>query len=234
MNLNFLIGSVLTFILTACSAEAGDAKTHLNDSIAQLIPSTHVLSESIQGDLNGDKINDYVLIIKGTKKNAIIKNTSNEILDRNRRGIIILLSNNNGHQVSLRNTECFSSENEDGGVYYPPELLVEIKNGNLKINYLHGKYGYWSYTFRFQKSHFELIGFDSSENRGPVVLRTTSINFSTKKVQTKENVNQNSEKEGDERFKTIWKNFPSMKAIKLSEISDFDNLDVAELLQSIR
>lgn len=229
----YLSTLVLTLILTACSAEAGDSKADLNESIARLVPNDYILTESIQGDLNGDRIKDHILIVKGTKKNDIVKNNSNETVDRNRRGIVIALSNSNEHQVTLKNVDCFSSENEDGGAYYSPELFVETKNGNLKISYLHGRYGYQSYTFRFQNSDFELIGFDSSENRGPVVLRTTSINFSTRRIQTKDNINKEAEEE-KEIFKTTWKNFPPIKAIKLSEISDFDRLNIANQIQPIR
>ena len=38
------------------------------------------------------------------------------------------------------------SLNEDGGVYYPPELAVEIKIAELKFLYGHGRYGYWEYV----------------------------------------------------------------------------------------
>lgn len=225
--------ALLISILAACTAKASGSTTDFEKSIATSIPNGYVLSERIQGDLNGDKIKDNVLIIKGTDKTSIIKNEAGETLDKNRRGIIIALSSNGGHQVVLTKAECFSSENEDGGGYFAPELFVEIKNGVLKINYLHGRYGAWSYTFRFQNSSFELIGFDSSENRGPVILRTTSINLSTNKVQTKVNMNPDSES-GEEKFKSTLNRFQPIKAVKLSEIDDFDNLDVASQIRPIK
>lgn len=71
--------------------------------------------------------------------------------------------------------------------------------GKLDISYSHGRYGFWSYTFRFQPPKLELIGYDSSEDRGPVIERVTSINFSTNKMLI-ENTNFNAEG-GDEQFK---------------------------------
>ena len=222
---------LLTIPLTACSVETGRSNTTQENLITRFIPNNYVLAEKVEGDLNGDKIKDYILIIKATKNSAIVRSDSGKAIDRNRRGIVIALSGNGKHQVTLENADCFASENEDGGVYYAPELFIETKNGNLRINFLHGRYGFWSYTFRLQNSDFELIGFDSSENRGPVVLRTTSINFSTKKMQIKENTNQKSEEEGDEKFKTTWKNLPPMKMVKLSKISDFEMLDAEYLIR---
>ena len=81
------------------------------------------------------------------------------------------------------------------------------------------------HRLNFQKSNFELIGYDSSSNRGPVTNRETSINFLTKKKLTKENTNENAEG-GDEIFKENWNDIEIDNLIKLSEIKDFDELDM--------
>jgi len=77
----------------------------------------------------------------------------------------VLLNSANNYQLALENYDCFSSENEAGGVYFAPELWVKIEKGNLYINYSHGRYGYWSYTFRFQDSDFALIGYVMSPQK---------------------------------------------------------------------
>ncbi len=130
----------------------------------------------------------------------------------------------------MENLDCFSSENEDGGVYFPPELNINISKGNLYFHYMHGRYGHWTYTFRFKNADFELIGFDKSENRGPVVERVVSVNFMTRKMLVKENLNSHVEAE-NEVFKETWKNFSLAKRIKLSEVDDFENLYIEELLK---
>ena len=177
----------------------------------------------INGDLNKDGLEDCILIIKGTDKRKIINDKYNGELDRNRRGIIVLFKKNGRYEMVVRNNDCLSSENEDGGVYFPPDLYVAIEMGNLKVNYGHGRYGHWSYTFRFQNSDFELIGYDRS-NGGAVTNSETSINFLTKRKLEKVNLYKNTE-EGDEVFKETWKDIQVNRLIKLSEIEDFDKLD---------
>ena len=78
-------------------------------------------------------------------------------------------------------------------VYFAPELNVSINKGNLIVHYAHGRYGYWTYSFRYQNSDFELIGYDSSQDHGPVVERSVSINLMTKKMLIRENINQDAE-----------------------------------------
>ena len=126
------------------------------------IPKGYVLFEKITGDLNKDGLDDCVLIIKGTDKSKIITDQYQGKLDRNRRGVIILFSRKDHYELALKNYNCLSSENEDGGIYFPPELSVEIIKGNLFFHYGHGRYGYWKYNFRYQNSDFELIGYDQS------------------------------------------------------------------------
>ena len=94
----------------------------------------------------------------------------------------------------------------------------------MYVHYGHGRYGYWEYCFRHQNSDFELIGYDASRG-GAVIERETSINFLTKKKHEKINTNDNAEG-GDEVFKENWKKINVVKLIKLSQIKDFDELDM--------
>jgi hypothetical protein len=203
-------------------------------SPTEFVPAGYVVFEKVQGDLNKDNQVDYVLIIKGTDKANFVKDEYRGELDRNRRGIIIALKNNDRYELALENRDCFSSENEDGGVYFSPELDVSIKKGNLLVHYAHGRYGYWTYNFRYQNSDFELIGYDSDQSRGPITERSVSINLMTKKMLIKENVNQDAEIGGDEKFKETWKKFALSKPIKLRDIADFDGFDVTSLLGSVK
>lgn len=198
----------------------------LTDPIS-FIPKEYVIFEKVFGDLNMDGLPDCVLIIKGTDKTKIINDEYSGKLDRNRRGIIVLFKKNDHYDLATKNYDCFSSENEDGGVYFPPELSVEIKKGKLYVTYGHGRYGYWGYTFHYQKLSFALIGYDET-NGGVVISSETSINYLTKIKATKKNINENAEG-GDEVFKKTNKKIQVKKLIKLSEIKDFDGLTLAEL-----
>jgi hypothetical protein len=188
------------------------------------LPKGFVVFERINGDLNKDGIEDCVLIIKGTSEDQIIIDEYLGKLDRNRRGIIVLFNKIDHYELAMKNYDCFSSENEDGGVYYAPELSLEIKDGNLYVHYAHGRYGYWEYTFKFQNSNFELIGYFLSSG-GEVVESETSINFLTEMKQEKVNTNENA-KGGDEVFKETWQNISTNRLVRLSEIKDFDELDM--------
>lgn len=192
------------------------------------LPKGFVVFETINGDLNKDGIEDCVLIIKGTDKNQVITDEYRGQLDRNRRGIIILFNKNDHYELAVKNYDCFSSENEDGGVYFAPELSFEIKNGNLYTHYGHGRYGYWKYTFRFQNSDFELIGYDAGYRSNFVsdwvIFNEESINFLSKKKLTKEIIKVATD--GKETFKETWKDLSIDGHIKLSEIKDFDKLDM--------
>ena len=209
------------FLLLTLGCYSIQAQTN---AIEDFIPIGYVFFEKVFGDLNNDKQEDCILIIKRTNKKNIVTNRFDEVVDRNRRGIIILFKTENGFQKVTENLSCFSSENEDGGVYYAPELSFEVKRGNLVIHYAHGRYGWWKYTFRFQDSKFKLIGYD--ETNGGVVIRSeTSINFLTKKKLTRKNINEESEG-NDEIFKETWSKISIDKLLNLSEIKDFEDLDM--------
>ncbi|QMU66067.1 MAG: hypothetical protein GKR88_18500 [Flavobacteriaceae bacterium] len=207
------------FLLTIVGCKAQDKEP------SDFIPKGYTEFEKYFGDLNKDGLEDCVLIIKKSDTANIVTNRFDKKVDRNRRGIIVLFKNEKGYQLADKNYDCFSSENEDGGVYFPPELWIEIKNNKLYVHYGHGRYGYWKYNFRFQNSNFELIGYDSSSNRGPITMTETSINFLTRKKLIKENINKNDEG-GEEKFKETWNDIEIENLIKLSEIKDFDELDM--------
>jgi len=198
-----------------------------NKNLTTFIPDDYIIIDQIYGDLNKDGVEDIVLLIKATDKSNIVQDEYRGEQDRNRRGIIILLNKEGVYEEAVKNVDCFSSENEDGGVYFAPDLFIEISKGNLYIGYDHGRYGSWNYTFRYQNLDFELIGFDASERHGPVVLNETSINFLTKKKIFQRNTFENEEEE-EEVFSTEVTKINIFNLIKLSEIEDFDNLKIAQ------
>lgn len=217
--MNRILKIVPFFLLTIFGCKAQD------NQLSDFIPKGYTEFEKYFGDLNKDGLKDCVLIIKKTDTTNIVINRFDKKVDRNRRGIIVLFKNEKGYLLADKNYNCFSSENENGGIYFPPELWIEIEHQKLYVHYGHGRYGYWEYTFRFQHSNFELIGYDSTSSRGPVINTVTSINFLSKKKLTKKNTNEDAEG-GDETFKETWNNIEIENLIKLSEIKDFDELDM--------
>lgn len=197
-----------------------------NEVYIPYIPKGHIIFDTYFSDLNKDGLEDCVLIIKKTDKKNIVTNRFNKKVDRNRRGIIALLKNGTNYEVVDQNYDCFSSENEDGGVYFPPDLWIDFNRGNLIVHYGHGRYDFWRYIFRYQDLNFKLIGYDASYNRGPVIITETSINFLTKKKLIRKNTNAEAT-DGDEIFKETWHNIKIDQLIQLSDIKDFDELDMS-------
>ncbi len=214
---------ILSILTTTVYGQVEEKKNPVD-----FLPLGHVISEEIIGDLNEDGIDDCVLLIKGTDPGKIVINRFNEEVDRNRRGIIVLFNKNNLYELVVKNYACFYSENEDGGVYFPPELIISIEHEKLYFNYGHGRYGYWKYTFRFQNSDIELIGYDkgyrSSIEADYVTFDETSINFLSKKKIEKEVIKVTAE--GREIFKETKSDIIVKEFIKLSEIKDFYDLDL--------
>ncbi len=240
-----LVSSVLA-VFTSCSGsdtksttEKADQTTSQNETPEEnepkeikpnkpsdFVPKGYKLFEEVYGDFNNDGQKDCILIIKGTDPENFVEDEYRGKLDRNRRGIVALINKNGVYELAVKNEDCFSSESEDGGVYYPPELSLEIKKGILQITYSHGRYGYWSYKFRYRIDGFEMIGYDSSDNYGPLVQTETSINFLSKKKQIREN--QNQDPDGEDDFIETWESVKIDKLIQLTEIDDFDELDMSK------
>ena len=193
-------------------------------SISNYVPEGYVVFDSLAGDLNNDGIIDSVLIVKSTDKNQLFHDEYRGELDRNRRGIMIFMSSNGKLELLIENLDCFSSENEDGGVYFAPDLDLAINKANLYVEYGHGRYGHWKYTFRIKENNFELIGYDLSDNYGPIIKRETSINYLTKRKLERVNLNQDEEEIGNEIFEDTWTDISVSELIKLSEIKNFDEL----------
>lgn len=180
--------------------------------------------DKIFGDLNNDGQEDCVVITKGTEASRVVVDEYFGEMDRNRRGIIVLFKEGHTYELATKNDNCFSSENEDGGVYFPPELEIAIDKGKLYIQYGHGRYGNWSYTFRYQDNDFKLIGYDQMDSQGPIMHYSYSYNFLTGKKRTIENVNFYSENPEDEELKETWEDLKKSKLISLSSVKDFDEL----------
>ena len=70
--------------------------------------------DEIKGDLNKDGLEDIVLVIKEVNEANVVRDENRGKLDKNRRGILVLLNTKNGYELVSKNLSCFFSENEDG------------------------------------------------------------------------------------------------------------------------
>lgn len=222
---NYLLLTILYFYINAVHAQKLKS-----DNALDYIPQGFVLFDTISGDLNGDKINDIVLIIKSNSSKPEFSERHNDTLDFNRRGIIVLIKKKKKIIPVLYNTACFASENEDGGVYFPPELYIEIKDNRLHIGYFHGRYGSWKYIFKYHKYDFQLTDYENTYKNHTCIennnFDTFSINFTDKNTSLTTCVGTDDNQ--NEIFQQTLKNITILKTVYLSEITDFIEFNLDE------
>jgi len=211
---------------TASVAWTNDGK------FGNFVPAGYWIDTEIKGDLNNDGLEDYVLQIIGPKKVTI----HNECWDGpkcSRGGIIIVFNKGDSFELAMENRDCFTTtdKNDDDCSwecgYGITVCEVSINKGNLYLGYANGNNGYWYYTFRYQNSDFELIGYDHTAKVGPCEINTIeSINFLTKKRLTKKNIKDVCDEcnacDVDDVFEEKWESFTIEKPIKLREIENVD------------
>jgi hypothetical protein len=216
---NLLLLCIILILTISCSHKP-------KQKPEDFIPKGYELVEKIEGDLNKDKIPDYVLIVKGNKKSEIFIDDYGKTVDSNRRGIIIVLNKKGSLKMACKNMKCFSSEEYPNHV----SMSVNIKKGNLNLHFTNEINAYWDYLFKFRKNDFELIGFQnnyqSSFSSEWVTFEGYSINFLTKKKVTKTVIDVNSD--GEEIYNDAWENIKTNPHYKLSKIKDFDELYLYE------
>lgn len=187
------------------------------------IPENYVLYQQFNADLNNDGKEDCILLIKDTNPEHIVVNRFDKTVDRNRRGIIILFKTNNSYQLIDKNIDCFYSENEDGGVYFAPQLSVTIDQSDIIFNFEHGRYGYWSYRFSYRNKTYQLIQYKNVSSSGPKINSEVTVDFLTKQKIIRTNINEDDDG-NNPIFKETITNFNLDQLIQLSTIKTFEDL----------
>lgn len=213
----------LFFALAAAVTLNAHAGTRSARSPSDLVPPGYKLVETVHGDLDGDGKEDAILLVQATRKTKRSVDPSGAPVDRNRQGVVIAFKNGPGYTLALANLTCFSSADEDGGVYMPPSLDLSVHRGSLIVHKSHGKYGHETLAFRLQKDDFQLIGYDRSDNDGPVVRKQVSVNLLTGQRITRINA-ESPDDEGNDTFREETKSVSRGPVIWLSRVLDFDKL----------
>ena len=219
-----LIFLLITFSIQFTLGQTGPDRALI---LKKFVPKNWKLLLSQTGDLNGDSFDDVALFIEQVdeKNYRYNEGLGQSNLNLNPRHLLILFGNQAGEYIlATKNINAFiPSENDSESTCLQDPVSetggIEIKKGLLIV-----KFQYWlscgswyttnvSYTFRYQKNEFELIGFDSfSFHRSTGEEENVSINFSTsKKIITtggnifEEEKNKPTDKTSRIRFKPLLK-----------------------------
>ncbi len=158
-------------------------------SINDFVPKDWETVGKAPGDLNGDRLEDYALVIKANFSRFLNKNDSlgSDPFDTNPRVLVILFKDKDGYRIAKQSNTFIAAP--DSPTMSEPFQDVTIKNGVLEMSFeLFSSAGSWSmttssYKFKFLSGEFVLIGADKNDvMRNSGEMESRSYNFLTSKL----------------------------------------------------
>ena len=191
--------------------------------IEDFVPKNWTTVAKAFGDLNGDKVQDCAVVIKGNDKKFLNKNDGlgSDVFDTNPRILIILFKNAAEKRYEIAEQSNTFIITPDSPTMTEPFQAVKIKNGVLQLDFeIWYSAGSWgtsqsSYKFKYMNGEFALIGAEKKEfmrNSGEMEIR--SYNFLTNKM----SITTGDEFDEKVKKKIKWKTY---KVGKLKTFSTF-------------
>lgn len=157
------------------------------------LPSGWRIEEQLSGDLNGDKRDDLVLVLRQQDPRNIVEHDGFGIspLDSNPRMLAIAFAGPAGGYTLAAQNHTLITRHEAPNLsdVFEDGPGVSIVRGTLRTTlYFFSNAGSWStgsasFTFRWQDGAFELIGYDNSSlMRNSGHTESLSINYATRRV----------------------------------------------------
>ena len=166
----------------------------------------------VDGDLNKDGLADTALIVEQENPENIIVTEYNDTLNTNPRALLVLFKQENGtYKLAAKNDKGFIEPPKESSSLLDPlgEGDINIKNNTLRLRFQYFfSAGSWyitnvEYVFRYQNSHFELIGVETNSfHRATGEETIVSFNLSTNKLETTMGGNVFEEKENNPKKET--------------------------------
>lgn len=166
----------------------------------------------VDGDLNKDGLADTALIVEQENPNNISITEYNDTLNTNPRALLVLFKQENGtYKLAAKNDKGFIEPPKENSSLLDPlgEGDINIKNNTLRLKFQYFfSAGSWyitnvEYVFRYQNSHFELIGVETNSfHRATGEETIVSFNLSTNKLETTMGGNVFEEKENNPKKET--------------------------------
>ena len=206
---------ILSLFLICSFYAFGESFPQKAKSVKDFIPKGWEQLYIAKGDLNKDKLEDVVIVIRNG-----VPDWGNDGIDVDYVLLVLFKEKDGTYSLVAKNDKNFIS---DG---YPAARFVndiEIRKNTLIIEfqYFTGAHLFDIadfYTFRFQNNVFELIGYDNYESNtiGGDVYEI-SVNFSTNKMKITTGGNMLDEKK--DKPKDEWKNVEFEKKYILDEMT---------------
>ncbi|MET0889464.1 MAG: hypothetical protein ABWY09_04955 [Stenotrophomonas maltophilia] len=157
------------------------------------LPSGWRIEEQLSGDLNGDKRDDLVLVLRQQDPRNIVEHDGFGIspLDSNPRMLAIAFAGPAGGYTLAAQNHTLITRHEAPNLsdVFEDGPGVSIMRGTLRTTlYFFSNAGSWStgsasFTFRWQDGAFALIGYDNSSlMRNSGHTESLSINYATRRV----------------------------------------------------
>lgn len=195
-------------------------------SIEGFVPMQWRIEIQQSGDLNGDGRDDVALVLRANDPRNVIdmrKQGGPEHYDTNPRILMVAFANAaGGYDLALENHTLIARTTEPSAQDpFDPngaqEGGVEIKNGTLQVTfgYFAGNMGRFTYTFRFEKTAFKLIGYDSVDvERYKGIIRQVSINYLTRRM------SRSAGSISDDNNKVTWTKLPVKPLLTMQQVGD--------------
>jgi len=233
--MRFAVATFLLSLCWACGSAAAEpaipavsypALARHARSVEGFVPMEWRIELKQTGDLNGDGRDDVAMVLRAIDERNVIDMRGQggpENYDTNPRILMVAFANAAGgydlalenHTLIARTTEPSAQDSLDpNGVQAGG---VEIKNGTLQVTlgYFGGNMGHFTYTFRFEKSEFKLIGYDGVDvERSKGVMSQVSINYSTRRM------SRSVGSISDDKDKVIWTKLPLKPLLTMPQLGD--------------
>ena len=182
------------------------------NKIEDFVPKHWSAIMKVDGDLNKDGLTDTALIVEQENPNNISITEYNDTLNTNPRALLVLFKQENGtYKLAAKNDKGFIEPPKENSSLLDPlgEGDINIKNNTLRLKFQYFfSAGSWyitnvEYVFRYQNSHFELIGVETNSfHRATGEETIVSFNLSTNKLETTMGGNIFEEKENNPKKET--------------------------------
>jgi hypothetical protein len=190
---------------------------------AGFVPKGWVVEKESSGDLNGDGVPDWMLVLQMSDPKNVIKNSGlgPDELDTNPRMLVVAFADKSTNKVSLALANHTLIPRLTHPTMEDPLENAAIVKGTVQVSIsFFMTAGSWyttqnKFMFRYQDGCFKLIGYDSTEiKRNTGEMSTVSVNYLTKKAKiTKGNV------ENDDT-KVSWKTVRTPSLLCLDAVGD--------------